>query len=110
MPVEVGMNLEAPAALDLVKAAAFEMRVGDKSVDAGQALKEADECSPVELVEEVAREGWHPRLIEQREFLAVLVLELTPDWVIRPGELIEDTLQHFRGKQIVDDCVRERFR
>ena len=61
--VEVGVDVEEPAGLDPVEAAAAEVGVGDEPGDPGELLEEADHGPGVELAHELAGEGRHHRLV-----------------------------------------------
>ena len=51
MLVAVEMNLQKPAALDLMEAASFEVNVGYESLDSGQGFQEPQADCRVELSE-----------------------------------------------------------
>src|SRR5947209_17669498 len=70
MNVEVGVNLQKSARLDLMQAAAAEVRIGDQSLDAGERLQPQQHLERVHVVQKVAngfRDG--AGLVMEAEFL-----------------------------------------
>src|ERR1700720_2029305 len=54
MDVEVGGNLENPAGLDLMQAAASEVGIGNEPLDAGERFEPQQHLEGVHLVEKLA--------------------------------------------------------
>ena len=53
--VEVSVNLQVPASLDLVKPAANEVRIGDETLYPGEAFEKVKDGCRVQLCEYVPR-------------------------------------------------------
>jgi hypothetical protein len=109
VPVEVGMDLQEAVTPDLVKAAAFVVRVRDQTGDAGQSFQEVDEHLAVELGEEMAGGGTHLLRVRQSQLELGGRVEGLPGDVLGLGILREDRVQQVRGEDPVGDDVGERL-
>src|SRR6266851_4872306 len=95
MYIEVGVHLEKSAGLDLMQAAAPEVRIGDQPLDARQGLKPQQHFERVHVIQEVAdcfRDG--ALGVEIAEFLFECIVESPPWHCIGCGKFAKDTVEN----------------
>ena len=57
VPVEIGVNGQAPARQNLMKGTAFEVRIRDEPFNPGEFFQEVDKRKAIELIQHVSYEG-----------------------------------------------------
>jgi hypothetical protein len=106
--VEVGVNLQEAARLDLMQTAAAKVRIGDQPVDAGQVLEPEQHLEAVHGVEKRAHvRRDHAVLVVVAELLLQRRLEAPPAHLLRRRELGQHALEIGVVEQAVEDDVRK---
>ena len=108
MDVEVGVDLQESAGLDLVQPAAAEVRIGNQAVDAGELLEERQHLESVHGVEEAADARRDlAQLVVEAELLLARVVESHPAHRFRRRELAQHRVEVGVVEQPIDDDVRK---
>src|SRR5688572_2656159 len=111
MDVEVSVDFQKTAWLDLMEPAAPEIRVGNQTLDSGQGLQEQEHLESVHGVEKRPNAlGDRAALIEESEFFLLRIVEGHPTRAVRRWKVVEDSVEVGGVEEAIDDGVRKRVR
>src|SRR5713226_401565 len=109
MDVEVGVDLEKPARLDLMQPPTTKVGIRDQPLDSGERFEPQQRLEGVQIVEKIAncfRE--RASLVRVSELLFLRIVELHPLHGPRVGKVAQDRFEDVRVEESVQDNVRKR--
>ena len=108
--VEIGVDLEKAAGLDLVQTAAAEVRIRNQPFDPRERFQPQKHLKGAQVVEKVAdRSRDAAGLVVVAELLLHRRVEGTPRHPLRAWKLAQDGIERGVVEQTIEDDVRERL-
>src|SRR5215203_2023812 len=110
VPVEIHVDFQEAAGLDLVRPGPAVVRIGDQPFDAGERPQELEQRRRIHLIKKELDARPQGILVPVAELLLRGVVELAPGDLVRTREIVQNLLQDLVRKEVVQDDVGERPR